>query len=274
LGAELRKLRERAGLTARQAGELLGTGPVQISHIEVGRIGVSEERLRRLASHYRCTDRKLVDALVVMATERSRGWWEEHRGTMSTRLLDLAELEHRADRLRSVQVVHIPGILQTEDYARAIHTYGHPHATPGHLDDLVRFRLRRREALLGNPATSVTAIIHEAALRIRVGDRTILREQLEFLLAAAEHPGVTVRIVPFDAEGFAGMGYSMLYADGPVPQLDTVQLDTAHGSVLLDAEAQLNAYRELYDKAESMSLPVEPSADLVRSLAAELQAAS
>lgn len=274
LGAELRKLRERAGLTAKQAGELLGTGPIQISHIEVGRIGVSEERLRRLASHYRCTDGELVDALVTMATERSRGWWEEHRGTMSTRLLDLAELEHRARRLRTVQVVHVPGILQTEDYARAIHAYGSPQAPAGHLDDLVRFRLRRREALLAAPEASVTAIIHEAALRIRVGDRRILREQLEFILEAGAHPGVNIRIVAFDADGFAGMGYSMLYADGPVPQLDTVQLDTAHGSVLLDAEAQLKAYRDLYEKAESMSLPPEASADLIRRLSAELQAAS
>lgn len=270
LGAELRKMRERAGMTSKSAGELLGTGPVQISHIEVGRIGVSEERLRRLASHYCCTDAKLIDSLVAVAMERRHGWWEEYRGRLSNRLLDLAELEHRASRLRSLQVVHVPGIFQTPNYIKAIHAYGNPHVPEDYVDDLVRFRTQRRDALFGSPRTSVTAVVHEAALRIRVGDRRVLRGQLEFLLEVADHPGVQVRVLTFEADGFAGLGYSMLYADGPVPELDTVQLDAAHGSVFIDAAAQLDAYRGLFARAESLSLGTGKSRDVIRRLAREL----
>ncbi len=85
LAVELRRLRDAAGLTAIEAAALLGVSRVQISHIESGLAGVSEERLRRLAAHYSCTDEKFVDALVAMATDRTRGWWEEYRGLLPHR---------------------------------------------------------------------------------------------------------------------------------------------------------------------------------------------
>lgn len=263
LGAELRKMRERAGLTAREAGELLGTGPIQISHIEAGRIGVSEERLRRLAVHYRSADVEFIDALVAMAGERRGGWWEEYRGLLSKRSLDLAELEYRAARLRTLQVVHIPGILQTEEYIRAIHTYATPAPPSDYLEAVVAFRLGRRAILDGKSPPPISVVVHEAALRIKVGSREVARKQLEALLEASDRPGVSLRVVPFEVDGFAGSGFSMLYADGPLARLDTVQLDAAHGSVFLDAEAQLATYRDLFAKVEQAALAAGKSRDLV-----------
>ncbi len=120
LGIELRKLREAAGLEATEAASLLGVNSVQMSQIESGIAGVSEERLRRLAAHYSCSDEELISSLVKMATDRTHGWWEEHRGHLPTPFLDLAELEHHATFLREVQFLYIPGPLQTENYARAV----------------------------------------------------------------------------------------------------------------------------------------------------------
>ncbi|MFH8981161.1 helix-turn-helix domain-containing protein [Streptomyces varsoviensis] len=108
LGADLRKMREAAAL--------LGSGQTQISHIEAGRFGVSEERLRRLAAFYACDDRQLVDALVAMGNERRGGWWEEYRGILAPKALDLAELEHHAIGLRTMEIAHIPRLLQTEEH--------------------------------------------------------------------------------------------------------------------------------------------------------------
>ncbi|KUJ65707.1 DNA-binding protein [Streptomyces albus subsp. albus] len=269
LGAELRKMRERAGMTARQAGELLGTGPVQISHIEAGRIGVSADRLRRLADHYRCAEPALIDALVDLATERVRGWWEEYRGVLSPMSLDLAALEWHACGMRTLQVVHIPGLLQVEPYMRALFTYARTAFSPDYLDAVIDFRLRRRQAL-GREGHALTAVIHEAALRMRVGDREAVRQQLEHLLEQTELSGVTVRVVPFSVDGFAGMGYSMTYASGPVAQLDTVQLDHVHGSLFLDAEAQLGHYRTLLDTVEKKAaLSPERSRDFILQIARE-----
>ena len=144
LGAELRKLREAAGMAAREAGAFLGGNQAQISHIEAGRWGVSAERVKKLATLYAASDDKLVQALCAMAEERGKGWWEEYRGVLAPGFLNLAELEHHASYLRSVQTVNLPGILQTEEYVRAIHNSYTPRLPSDEVDARVEFRLRRR----------------------------------------------------------------------------------------------------------------------------------
>ncbi|MCX5204131.1 helix-turn-helix domain-containing protein [Streptomyces sp. NBC_00237] len=269
LGSELRKLREAAGVTAREAAALLGSGATQVSHLEAGRFGVSEERIRRLAAHYACGDRAFVDELVEMANERGQGWWEEYRGVLAPRSLDLAELEHHARYLRQVEVMHIPGLLQLESYMRAIFGYSVPELPASELEPRLAYRLRRQEVLAG-AAVPYEAVIHEAALRIKVGSAKVGRAQLERLLNVSELGNVTVRVIPFDVEGFAGSGYAMLYAGGPVPELDTVQLDTAHGSLFLDAAPQLRKYRSLYEKIVSAALPAAKSRDFIHRIAQEM----
>src|SRR5690348_13866671 len=106
LGVELRRLRAAAGLTGREAAALLGVSSTQINQVESGLTGVSERRLRRLAVNYVCSDGELIDALVAMATDRTRGWWEEYRGLLPTSFLDLSELEHHAAYRWDVDFLH------------------------------------------------------------------------------------------------------------------------------------------------------------------------
>ncbi|MFI1967343.1 helix-turn-helix domain-containing protein [Streptomyces pathocidini] len=270
LGAELRKLREAAGVTARDAAALLGSGSTQMSHIEAGRFGISEDRIRRLAGHYACDDHQLVDALVTMANERSKGWWEEFRGVVGPMSLDLAELEHHATSLRALQVIHIPGILQTEDHMRTVFRYNSPDLPPRDLDAHIEFRMRRKDVLQDSP---FDAIVHEAALRIKVGGAKVARAQLEHVLEMSERDKVTVRVIPFDVDDFAGTGYSILYAGGSVPQLDTVHIDTAHGVIFVDAEAQLRRYRSLFQRIEASVLSVAESRKLIHRIARDLRKA-
>ncbi|WP_343245288.1 helix-turn-helix transcriptional regulator [Streptomyces yatensis] len=270
LGIELRKMREAAGLTARQAAERVGTTSAQMSHVEAGRTGVSEERLRGMATHYACLDDALINELAAMATERDKGWWEEYRGTLAHAALDLAELEHRCRRLRTFQGVYIPGLLQVENYTRALMAYGVPRPSTRQLDALVAFRMRRREVLDRESPPAYEAVVHEAALRTLVGDREVAREQLGFILEQGERPNVTIRVIPFDIAGFGGAGNPVLYAHGPVPGLDTVQIDGPHGPTLLDAESQLARYRALLDKALDFSLSVEKSRQFMHTITREL----
>ncbi|MFC0598471.1 helix-turn-helix transcriptional regulator [Streptomyces palmae] len=268
MGAELRKLRERAGIAAGEAARAVGMKQSDLSHLEAGRQAVSGERVRALAAHYGVMDTALVDALAAMTGRQKRGWWESCRGVLVPALLDGAELEHHAHSLREFQVVHIPGLLQTEAYMRALFTYAG--AKPDHLDSLVDFRMRRRD-VLGKPSgPEYTAVIHEAALRMIVGDRRIARDQLTYILERAEEPGITVRVVPFAVEGFAGMGDSMLYAEGPVPQLDTAHIDQVHGSVFLDSEADLARYRVRWALVERLALSIEQSRDAIQRMGREL----
>ncbi|WP_031482872.1 helix-turn-helix domain-containing protein [Streptomyces bicolor] len=264
LGAELRKLRERAGLTLRVAAKAAGIAESKLSSTEAGRVGVSAERVRHLASQYACDDDALVDALVAMATERVRGWWEEYRGRVPSGYLDLAELEYHARYLRNFESVHIPGLLQTEDQVRAIFAGSVPRLSGEELETRVRFRLRRQGVLTG---LRYEALIHEAALRIRVADRKVAREQLLQLLERSELPQVGIRVVPFDADGFGGVVDPAAYAGGPVAQLDTVVLDSQHGSAFLDAEAQLARYREVLRKMEGAAMGVVESRELIHRIA-------
>ncbi len=263
LGAELRKMRERAGVTARAAAAFLGSSPMYQSHVETGRSGISEERLRRLAVHCACDDRAYVDALVAMATERDKGWWEEYRGIVAPAGLDLAELEHHAMRIQTFQMAHIPGLLQTEDHVRAVFRYASPHLLPQDSEAHVAFRLRRQHIITDSPATPYEAIIHEAALRILVGGRKTAHTQLQRVLELSELDQVTLRVLPFAAEDFAGAGHSMLYLHSPAPQLDTVQTDTGHGSIFVDAEPLLMRCRKRYDQVAGSALNPANSRNLI-----------
>lgn len=267
LAVELRKLRDAAGLSARQAATHLGVSPVQISHIESGLSGVSEERLRRLASHYSCTDAEFIDALVSMASDRTRGWWEEYRGRLPTPFLDLAELEYHATFLQEVQFLFIPGPLQTEGYARAVFSYRVPELPREELELRVLHRMQRKVLLESTP---YEAVIHEAALRINVSDRAAARAQLSRLAELSEADHITVRVIPFALEGFAGAASAMVYAGGAVPKLDTVVRDAPHSTGFIDSEAQLDAFRTLFRKVEAASLEPEGSRDLIHRLTKEL----
>lgn len=269
LAVELRRLREAAGLSAREAAALLGVNSVQISQIESGVTGVSEQRLRRLAAHYACADGQLVDALAAMATDRHRGWWETYRGDLPTAFLDLSELEHHATFRWDVDFLHVPGLLQTEGYARALFSRRVPQLPGQELDLRVRHRMQRRRILEGPEEVPYVAVIHEAALRIKVGGRATWRAQLDHIVKLSDLPHVTVRVIPFALEDFADMSAAMVYVGGPVPRLDTVVRDGPHGTFLVDSEAQLEVFRTLFRRVEAVALDPERSRDLVHGLTTE-----
>ncbi|WP_149829938.1 helix-turn-helix domain-containing protein [Streptomyces tailanensis] len=270
LGAEVRKLRERAGITARAAAAFLGSSPMHQSHVETGRAGISGERIRRLAAHCSCNDTAYVEALVDMASERGKGWWQEYRGGIAPQGRDLAECEHHATRIRTFQVIHVPGLLQTEDHMRAMFNYASPDVTKEDVDTFVAFRLQRQQTIGGSPGKPYEAVIHEAALRMRVGGRRTALRQLEQVLERSERANVTVRVLPFDTEEFAGNAYSMLYLHGPVPQLDTVQIDTAHRGEFFNAESHLMQYQRRYERVLATALPPTESRDLITRIARDL----
>lgn len=271
LGAELRKLREAAGVSTLDAAALLGVNRTRIPNIESGRFGVSPDRVRTLACNYECPDTDLIEALADMAQPRGRQWWEHYLGKLPSAFLDVAELEHYSPRMRSFLMVHMPGLLQTAAYTRAVFERSLVTLPDREIELRVAHRMERQSRLFDrDPGADYTTIVHEAALRMQFGGRKVARAQLEFLLEASEHAHITLHVLPFGAEGFPGPGQPILYAHGPVPQLDTVQLDTFHGSIFLDTELRLRNYRNLLDRTQEASLSEEKSRDLVRATAHEL----
>ncbi len=188
-----------------------------MSQIESGIAGVSEQRLRRLAANYACSDEALIDALVAIATDRRRGWWEEYRGVLPAAYQDLAELDHHARFRKDVAVIHVPGLLQTEEYARALFAYMNPEFPDDEVGLRVEHRMRRRVVIDGPDPIPYETVIHEAVLRIRVAGRAASRAQLDRILAVSEADHVTVQVIPFALDDFAGAGSTMVHLEERFP---------------------------------------------------------
>ncbi|MEU9455282.1 helix-turn-helix transcriptional regulator [Streptomyces sp. NPDC048277] len=269
LGHELRRMRLAAGMSAERAANLLGVDRGKISNMESGVRSISEERLRTLAHHCHCDDEKYVGALADMAS-RTSGWWEQYRGTLPQGLLDIAELEWQAVRMRTACTVHIPGLFQTTDYALAVFRAVLPHLPEHEVMLRTAHRNHRQEVLTSEAAPSFTGIVHEAALRMQFGGPEVARAQLRHLLDQSEAHGRTVLVVPFAHGAFPGAGQTVLYAEGPTEQLDTVQIDNSHGPDFLYGEAELTKYRAHLDRMEKLALSPGDSRAFIHAIAREL----
>ena len=265
-GAELRKLRQRAGLSSTEAARVLGIKQAQVSNMETGRLAVSGDRVRTLACQYECPDKNLVEAIAGMTGERKRGWWEEYRDILPAPLLDLAELEHHGTALQTAHTSGIPGLLQTPDHAREIFRQVVPELSPPDVEHRTSFRIKRQAVIFSKAPVPYQAIIHEAALHMRFGGRDVARQQLKHLLKMSEYSNISIHVIPFDAGGYPGAGQPIYYVHGPVPQLDTVQLDQSHGIALLDAETQLDKYRRVFGRLTALSLIELESRALIHSI--------
>ncbi|MFF4280303.1 Scr1 family TA system antitoxin-like transcriptional regulator [Streptomyces kronopolitis] len=273
LGAELRKMREHVGLSLTEAAALHGTDRTTVSNIEAGRFGVSADRVRVWAANYSCPDAAYIDALSAMAKERrapSANWWDSYRDKLAVTALDLAEMEHHASALRGAQITHLPGLLQHEEYARAVFQEAVPPLTTEALESRVAFRMRRCGVLDRPGAPACTFLIHEAALCMRFGEERMIKSQLDHLLNQSDRENVTIRVMPFAAGGFPSAGSSTLYVYGPVPQLDAVQLDIPTGSAFLSAETHLTNYRLVLDRMEQRCLGPDRSRDFIREVMQDL----
>ncbi|KMS83161.1 helix-turn-helix transcriptional regulator [Streptomyces flaveolus] len=272
LGAELRRMRLAAGRTTEYAAGLLGLDRTKVSNMESGVRATSPERVRILASNYDCADEAYVEALAAMADTGQKGWWQQFKGALPQGLLDVAELEWFATRLRSYQTVHIPGLLQLSEYARAIFAAALPPLPSSEVELRVVQRLRRQQVLdREQPApVNYVAYVHEWALRMQFGGRRAMREQLLHICAVSERPNIEIRVLPVEAGAFPGAGHAVLYAHGAVPQLDTVQLDSAHGGEFNHSEAQLAKYRAHMDWWHAHTLSPDDSRELIHAIARQL----
>jgi transcriptional regulator with XRE-family HTH domain len=269
VGSELRKIRTSAGMSAEYAAGLLGVDRGKVSNMESGVRGISEERLRTLACNCDIRDEKYIDALVVLA-QPQEGWWERYRGSLPQGMLDIAEMEAHAVRMRGTNTVHLPGVLQTPEHATAVFRAAVPKLPQHEVALRLALRSERQQVILGDDPVPYVAIIHEAALRMQFGGPEVTRVQLEYLLELSEHEHVTILALPFERGAFPGAGQNAVYVEGPVAQLDTVQVDSLHGPAFLHSEGQLAKYRAQLDWLEELALSPDESRDFIREIAHRL----
>ncbi|MFE0174681.1 helix-turn-helix domain-containing protein [Streptomyces sp. NPDC059002] len=258
LGFELKQLREQAGLTAGEAAERINMGRGQLSQIETAKTSVLTERLRQLCRLYGCTDEAYIEALVALSESTGKGWWSEYKKPMELSALNLAELEADAATLWMHQSLFIPGLFQTDNYARAIFT------SPGlgfdRIEEALRFRMERQNILTRANPPAVHAVIHESALHMRFGGTEVVRGQLLRLIELSRLPNVTIQIYPFSSEAYAALSGNFVHVVPQLPKLGTLVLEHPIGVRYLGDQESLRHYGTLFQRlAEHALAPIDVS---------------
>jgi len=271
LTVELRRLREQAGLTCEDVGHRLECSGTRISRMETGRIGARPGDVRELLEIYGVTGVE-ADSLVQLARDaRRKGWWHAYGRVLPPWFEAYVGLESDAAALHDFQPSVVPGLLQTEDYARAVLRDAPGADRAEDIDQQVALRMRR-QAVLDQPGPPrVRVVLSESVLWVQVGGAAIMRAQLLRLADLAARPDLTLQVLPLRAAAHAQpvTPFTMLeFADTADPTV--VYLEHLTGSLLLEDEEEVQRYRVVFDHLRAQALGPGPSADLIARTAAGL----
>jgi len=271
LTVELRRLREQAGLTCEDVGQRLECSGTRISRIETGRIGARPGDVRELLEIYGVTG-AAADSLVQLARDaRRKGWWHAYGRVLPPWFEAYVGLESDAARLHDFQPSVVPGLLQIEDYARAI-LRDAPYADYGEdIDQQLALRMRRQAVLDQPRPPQVRMVLGESVLWMQVGGPAVLRAQLLRLAELAARPDFSLQILPLRTAAHAqpaGPFTLLEFADPADPTV--VYLEHLTGSLLLDEDEEVQRYRAMFDHLRAAALGPGPSADLIARTAAGL----
>ena len=245
LGGHLRRLREKSGLTTEQAADAIRGSHSKISRMEHGRVSFKERDISDLLSLYGVADVTEREGLLTLAREANApGWWQSYSDILPHWLEPYFGLEAAASFIRTYELQFIPGLLQTEGYARAVIRLGNA----GNEEEVARrteARMSRQQILKREDPPRKWAVVDEAALRRPIGGRAIMREQIRYLIEMAEHPAVTLQILPFNAGGHPALGGPFTILRFAEPDLrDVVYIEQLTSALYLDKRDEVDCYLE------------------------------
>ncbi len=250
LGSQLRSLRQGCDISREAAGKAIRGSHAKISRIELGRVRVKERDLSDLLDLYGVhADAERADYFAMARQAMQPGWWHQYSDVLEDWFVPHVGLEESTSMIRTYEVQFLPGLLQTEDYARAVIRLGHPDASEGRVQRLVDLRLARQRLLERPEAPRLWAVIDEAALRRPFGGADVMREQLEHLLRVAELPNVTLQVARFRVSHHAAAGTPVTILRFPEPDLpDVVYLEQLTSAVYLDKQDEVDQYALIMER--------------------------
>jgi len=259
LGSQLHRLRDSRGITAEQAAEAIRGSHSKISRMEHGRVGFKERDVADLLTLYGVTDTEERAALLNLAREANTpGWWHAYSDVLPAWLEPYVGLEAAASVIRTYQIQLVPGLLQTEAYARALIRQGSA-ASEQEIARRGELRASRQEILRRPDAPQLWAVVDEGALRRPVGSRDVVRGQLAYLAEMAGHPAVTLQVLPFASGAHPAMGGPFTILRFAEPDLaDVVYIEQLTSALYLDKPAEVDSYLEVM---EQLCLHADPAAD-------------
>src|SRR5579863_8557243 len=266
VGAELRRLRETAGVTTAQAAELLNCSPAKISRIENGIVSARVVDLRLLLDRYGDQDQEHRAYLERLARESNkRGWWQDYGDTIPPHYADFIGLETDASYIKTWEPTTVPGLLQTPEYARAIMLANPAMVSPDKLENFISIRQQRQARLEQGTDARLDAVIWEVALITTVGSDEVQRGQLARLLELMTRPNISVQVLPLEAGDQASMcGSFVMFSFGSERSVSTVFVENLTSSQYLEMDQELRGYTLVFDALRSAALSPAASATRIR----------
>ncbi|MBB5912658.1 transcriptional regulator with XRE-family HTH domain [Nocardia transvalensis] len=269
VGGQLRKLREQCGITREAAGEHIRGSHAKISRLELGRTGFKERDIRDLLTLYKVTDTEERESFLDLVRKANQpGWWHRYSDLLPQWFETYIGLEHAAHSIRTFEAQLVPGLLQTEEYTRAIVALGHEQAEESRR---VELRRRRQEILDREGGPTLWAVLDETVLHRPIGGNKVLRGQLEHLVEMSDRLNVTIQVLPYAAGGHAAAGssFTMLrFAEAELP--DIVYIEQLTSALYLDRLTDLELYRRVMDRLSVQAEPPERSRQMMVEAAASL----
>jgi transcriptional regulator with XRE-family HTH domain len=267
LGAELRRRREAAGVTIDGVADRLECSASKISRMETGHTSATPRDVRDLLEIYGVRGAEAEELVQISREARQKGWWHPYSTVLTGAYVGL---EAAAQSVRAYEQQVVPGILQTEEYAKAMIRAARPDITADEVDRRVRVRLGRQSLLNQDDPIELWVVLDEAVVSRPVGGDGVMRAQLERLVEAADLPNVTLQILPFEAGGHAGMDGTFAILDFPEPSdPDVVYAENATGGLFLEKSDELRKYVFIFDHIRAAALGPEESVAYIAKLAKE-----
>jgi transcriptional regulator with XRE-family HTH domain len=264
VGAELRRLRTAKGLSREEAGEAIRASEWKIHRLENGQVSFKEHDIVDLLRLYGVTDADEIAEFVVLAREANTpGWWQRYGDVLPQWFRTYVDLESAASLIRTYEGQLVPGLLQTDDYIRAV-VHDASLEPSEDVGRRVRLRMARQTVLTREHPPRLWAVVDEAALRRPVGGREVMRGQLERLIAATKLPNVTLQILPFAGGAHPAMvsAFSILrFADRELP--DVVYLEHLTNAVYLDKREEVERYLDVMELLCVASAPPARTVELL-----------
>jgi transcriptional regulator with XRE-family HTH domain len=271
LALELRRLREAARLTCEEVAEHLECSASKISRVETGRVSVSPRDVRDMLELYGVPAEQRESLVQLARDSRQKGWWHAYSDTMQPQMATYIGLESAASEIRIYEVSLIPGLLQTEDYARAVIRAGMVNSPAEDIERRVALLMARQPAVVRDDPPKVWAVLDEAALRRRVGGSGLMRLQLEHLLAQAALPNVAVQVIPFAGGAHPAMGRPFIILVFPERvDTDVVYLEDLTSALYLEDVAEVDRYNVFFNHLRATALSFDDSAALITSVLKEM----
>jgi len=269
LGARLRRLREASRISVDDAAYVLRASPSKISRLENGRVSVKDRDIVDLLAFYRVTDKSLQEELRAMAARaNSRGWWDDYSDILPAWFEEYIGLEEAAILIRGYEVQLVPGLLQTEDYARAVTLL--EYSNPKEISRRVSLRMTRQAVLARPEPTGLWVVLDEAALRRPLGGSSVMRAQLKHLIEMSQRDNVTIQVMPFKIGGHPAVTgpFSVLhFADSDLS--DVVYLEQLASSQYLDKQDMVDKYLAVMERLCHQAATPEDSVTKLQALLSE-----